>query len=344
MPDSGEQRAADAPAEPRRRLVQRLFAALGLRNEASLRADLAGALEKDSATPDDPEGFAPEERAMLRNILGLREVKVADVAVPRADIVAVEEGVSLAELLTVFREAAHSRLPIYRETLDEPVGMVHIRDVLSYLIVGAPRRPDAPPVDGLDLGAIDLSTPLKNADIARQLLYVPPSMAVLDLLAQMQATHIHMALVIDEYGGTDGLVSIEDLIEQVIGDIEDEHDETETTVVASGDGWIASARATIDDVREALGAELALEVPPEIAEEVDTLGGLLGTMLGRVPVRGELVRGPGEVEFEVLDADPRRVKRVRIRRAPPPRPPEPPSAARDPHRPEPAETAEPRRS
>lgn len=318
--DPGEVAAKPLP-EPRRRFVERVRAALGLRREeGSLRADLEGALAEERAVDGEAPAFSREERALLRNILGLREVRVADVAVPRADIVAVEHGISLGDLLQVFQEAAHSRLPVYRETLDDPVGMIHIRDLVGYLTTGAPRR-DGGQSSGEatnaapDLGRIDLSAPLSHGKLIRRVLFVPPSMPVLDLLVQMQTTRIHMALVIDEYGGTDGLVSIEDLIETVVGDIEDEHDESVAGVVKSTDGWIASARASLDEVRTVLGNELALVVPEDVADEVDTIGGLVGALAGRVPARGELIRGPGDVEFEVLDADPRRVKRVRIRAA-----------------------------
>jgi CBS domain containing-hemolysin-like protein len=320
--DSGEIAAKPAP-EPRRSFVERLRTALGLRREeGSLRADLEGALAEEHHVDGEATAFTREERALLRNILGLREVRVADVAVPRADIVAVEHGISLGDLLHVFQEAAHSRLPVYRETLDDPVGMIHIRDLVGYLTTGAPRREDGHASEDIsnaapDLGRIDLSAPLSHGKLIRRVLFVPPSMPVLDLLVQMQTTRIHMALVIDEYGGTDGLVSIEDLIETVVGDIEDEHDESVASVVKGSDGWTASARASLDEVRTVLGNELALVVPEDVADEVDTIGGLVGALAGRVPARGELIRGPGNVEFEVLDADPRRVKRLRIRAASP---------------------------
>jgi CBS domain containing-hemolysin-like protein len=318
MSDTGDSTTAK-PAEgaPRRGLVERVRSAFGFKREANQRSDLEGALAKD--TDDPAESFTPQERAMLRNILGLREVRVADVMVPRADIVAVEADTSLADLIGIFREAAHSRLPVYRETLDDPLGFIHIRDFLAYLTRGAPLKPGSGrrKKGVVDLGRIDLEAPIVASKIVRRVLFVPPSMPALDLLAQMQSTRVHMALVIDEYGGTDGLVSIEDLIEEVVGDIEDEHDEDEVAVVATPDGWVASARASLEEVRAALAPGLALETPEEITDEIDTIGGFLVTIAGRVPARGELIRGPGEVEFEVLDADPRRVKRIRIRKARP---------------------------
>ena len=300
----------------RRRLLDRLKSALRVKREASLRADLEGALADDQRTETPDQTFSPEERAMLRNILGLREVRVADVMIPRADIVAIEQDIALGDLLKLFREAAHSRLPVYRQTLDDPIGFIHIRDVLAYLVSGdapASRKPKGN--NALDLGRIDLSARLITAKLIRRLLFVPPSMPALDLLVHMQTNRVHLALVVDEYGGTDGLVSIEDLVEQVVGDIADEHDEDVLVISADKDGWVASARAPLEDVVEALAPDLELQTPPDLEEDIDTLGGLLTALAGRVPVRGELIEGPRDIEFEVLDADPRRVKRVRIRKA-----------------------------
>jgi len=282
----------------------------------SMRADLEVVLEAGTAAES---GFSPEERAMLKNILGLRERGVEDVMVPRADIVAVQKDIALGELVKVFEVAAHSRLVVYDDTLDDPTGMVHIRDLIGYMANRAaasastkPRR-KKPFTAGLDLNAVDLSVPLSSTKLVRTILFVPPSMPAIDLLAKMQATRIHLALVIDEYGGTDGLVSIEDIVEQIVGDIEDEHDEDATVgIVRQPDGtYLANARANLDDVTATIGAEFDVG---EAAEDVDTLGGYLVTRVGRVPVRGELVPGPSGFEIEVLDADPRRVKRARIYR------------------------------
>jgi CBS domain containing-hemolysin-like protein len=282
----------------------------------SLRADLEVVLEAGAA---GESGFSPEERAMLKNILGLRERGVEDVMVPRADIVAVQKDILLGELVKVFEVAAHSRLVVYDDTLDDPTGMVHIRDLIGYMTnraaasASTKARRKKPFTAGLDLKAIDLSVPLSSTKLVRTILFVPPSMPAIDLLAKMQATRIHLALVIDEYGGTDGLVSIEDIVEQIVGDIEDEHDEDATVgVVRQPDGtYLANARANLDDVTATVGAEFDVG---EAAEDVDTLGGYLVMRVGRVPVRGELVPGPSGFEIEVLDADPRRVKRVRIYR------------------------------
>ena len=281
----------------------------------SVRADLQVVL--DASTPDDV-GFSAIERTMLRNILGLNERRIADVMVHRADIVAVKRDIPLGELMSLFESAAHSRLVVYNETLDDPEGIVHIRDLLAFMTAkarvgeteGKPKRKKPLPA-GLDLRAVDLAMPLADANIIRKLLYVPPSMRAIDLLAQMQASRIHLALVVDEYGGTDGLVSIEDIVEQIVGEIDDEHDSDEPpAIVRQGDNtFIADARASLEDARKMIGEEFDTG---EASDEVATLGGYLVSQVGRLPVRGEVIAGPGNFEIEVLDADPRRVKRLRI--------------------------------
>ena len=280
----------------------------------SVRDDLQVVL--DASQPDEV-GFSAVERTMLRNILGLHERRLADVMVHRADIIAVKRDIPLGELMDLFERAAHSRLVVYNETLDDPEGMVHIRDLLAFMTArarvpgnGKSRRKKPPPA-GLDLRTVDLSVSLADANIIRKLLYVPPSMRAIDLLAQMQASRIHLALVVDEYGGTDGLVSIEDIVEQIVGEIDDEHDSDEPPAIVRqpDNSFIADARASLDDVRAVIGDEF---VPGEAGEEVQTLGGYLVSHVGRLPVRGEVISGPGNFEVEVLDADPRRVKRLRI--------------------------------
>src|SRR5215471_8161634 len=280
----------------------------------SVRDDLQVVL--DASRPDEA-GFTAVERTMLRNILGLHERRIADVMVHRADIIAVKRDVPLGELMDRFEVAAHSRLVVFNETLDDPEGMVHIRDLLAFMTARArvptttKSRRKKPAPGGLDLRAVDLTLPLCDADIIRKLLYVPPSMRAIDLLAQMQASRIHLALVVDEYGGTDGLVSIEDIVEQVVGEIDDEHDSDEPPAIVrqADNSFIADARASLDDVRAVIGEEF---VTGEAGEEVQTLGGYLVSHVGRLPVRGEVISGPGNFEIEVLDADPRRVKRLRI--------------------------------
>jgi CBS domain containing-hemolysin-like protein len=282
----------------------------------SIRADLKDVLE--AGLPGET-GFSPEESAMLKNILGLRERRVDDIMVPRADIIAVQQDISLGELVRVFENAEHSRLVAYNDTLDDPIGMVHIRDLIAFMTARAAVSPEAnakrkkPLPAALDFKAIDLSLPLSSTKIVREILFAPPSMRVIDLLAKMQATRIHLALVIDEYGGTDGLISIEDIVEQIVGEIADEHDEDETPgIVPQGDdSFVADARAGLEDVVRIVGADFNVG---EEGEDVDTIGGYLMTKAGRVPVRGELFPGPGPFEIEVLDADPRRIKRLRIYR------------------------------
>lgn len=235
---------------------------------------------------------------MLANLLKFGELRVGDVMVPRADIVAIEEQTSLKELVESLRAEQHSRLPVYRETLDDPIGLVHMKDLLSLVEIGedgAMRWPDVP-----------------ISKIRRNLLFVPASMPALDLLLKMQTSHMHLALVIDEYGGTDGLVTIEDLVEEIVGDIDDEHDVAEAPQLGAvpDGGWEADARMDLEDFREQTGIDLE---PSDENDEVDTLGGLVVALLGRLPQRGEIVRHPSGLEFQVLEADPRRVKRLRLR-------------------------------
>ena len=303
MPDpdpSGSTTAAiETTEEPRpllSRVGQRLASALkSLRSSSAIGESIAEVIEESAR--EDVE-LKPQERLMLGNLLRFGALPVHDVMVPRADIVAVEERAPLCELVTVFREAQHSRLPLYRETLDDPIGMVHIKDVVGLVEIGPDgllRWPEVPIVK-----------------LKRDVLFVPPSMPAFDLLRKMQTTRIHLALVVDEYGGTDGLVSIEDLVEIIVGDIDDEHDTDEAPRIQarSDGGFDADARADLDDFRARTGLDL-YPVNPE--EDVDTLGGLVVSLVGRVPVRGEIVFHPAGFEFEILEADPRRVGRLRIR-------------------------------
>jgi CBS domain containing-hemolysin-like protein len=323
--------------EPQEGWLTRVMRILFGWKAAATRADLEHVL-----TAEQPQsGFSPEEAAMLKNILGLRECRVESVMVPRADIVAVQQDIAIGELVRVFEVAAHSRLVVYNDTLDDPAGMIHIRDLIAFMAARASINPaiapagETPQQVALNFGNVDLAMPLSAAKIVREILYAPPSMPVLDLLAKMQATRIHLALIIDEYGGTDGLVSMEDLVEMIVGDIADEHDEREMPAVTrQNDGsFLANGRASLDDVRAVIGEEFDVG---NAAQEVDTLGGYLVIRAGHVPVRGELVHGPEPFEAEVLDADPRRVKRVRIYRRKDRRP----AAARE--LPAPAKAAVPR--
>lgn len=283
--------------------LDRLRQVVGLKPAASLRANIEDALAGGGAE----DAFSDEERRMLRNILHLREVRVDDVMVPRADILAIEVDTTIGEALSAFRESGHSRMPVYRESLDDPVGMVHIKDLMDHITSAALA-------DGaLDLSRVDLTVKLADADLVRRVLFVPASMHAATMLSTMQANRVQMAVVIDEYGGTDGLVSLEDVVEIVFGEIEDEHDEEEAPqIVREADGsYLADARADLDDFEAAIGTRLDLGSEHD---DVDTVGGLVFTLLGRIPLPGERVDIPGGLEFEILDSDRRRVKRLRVRR------------------------------
>ncbi|MBX7249866.1 MAG: hemolysin family protein [Caulobacteraceae bacterium] len=276
-------------------------------------------MPSDSSSPSRPKrsvmdmfawlaGDRAEEREDVSEIEAkaeaFQELRVDDVMTPRADIVAVEVAATLGELLRVFVDSEHSRLPVYGETLDEPLGVIHIKDVVRLLVP-----------DETGTAAPDWAEPVIYR-LKRDVLFVPPSMKCADLMLKMQSSRLHMALVIDEFGGTDGLVTLEDLIESVVGEIEDEHDEAEApSLVTRPNGVVeADGRTPLEDLETALEASLAVE---ELEEEVDTAAGLVGALAGRVPQRGEVVPHPAGFDFEVMDADPRRVKRLRIRRRDP---------------------------
>ena len=258
----------------------------------------------DSAKPDNTKGL--ERKVLMHAAENFHILKVEDVMIPRADITAVDAQISLKDLAAAFKDAGHSRMPVFNETLDDPTGLVHVKDLLPFLTFDARGRngktyPDKKIVD----------------KIKRPVLFVPPSMHADALLRRMQARRMHMAIVVDEYGGTDGIVTLEDLIEPIVGDIDDEHDEKEPEIKTINEGkakfWEADARASIDDFEEIFGRDIAT---PEEDEEVDTLGGVVISLAGRVPERGEIIPHPYGIEFEVLDADPRRIKKLRIRQSP----------------------------
>lgn len=234
-----------------------------------------------------------EERALLGNVLRLRGITAYDVMVPRADIMAIPESHSLTETIALIQTEGHSRYPVYRDGLDDIIGMVHIKDVFAAV--------------GKDEKAFVL------ADILRRPLFVVPSIPVLDLLLQMRQARVHMALVVDEYGGIDGLITIEDLVETIVGDISDEHDEVQAQQITERpDGALdLDAHTPIAAFEEKLGNVLTDE---ERAADIDTVGGLVFTLAGRVPAKGELVSHPSGLEFRILDADPRRIRRLRVRR------------------------------
>jgi CBS domain containing-hemolysin-like protein len=297
-------------------------------NGSSLREDLADVL---AAEGDAEIGFSPVERAMLKNILRFREVRVEDVMVPRAEIEAVDQDTPIGELMMMMNETGRSRMPVYSDTLDDPKGMVHIRDLLGYMIkesrnkrrTAQAKAAAVPLPDGsvapktrskpFDLARVNPDTTIAEAGILRPVLFVPPSMLASELMVKMQAERIQMALVIDEYGGTDGLASLEDIVEMLVGDIEDEHDDEEAMFSRQPDDtFIADARAELEELAAAIGPDFDVT---EQLTEVDTLGGLIYAELGRIPARGEVVQAVPGFEFHVLDADPRRIKKVRISRS-----------------------------
>ncbi len=277
-----------APSRGVRHWLRRV---LRLRNGTeTLRDTLEELIEKEEIADD----ASSDELVFLRNILNLRDLTADDVMVPRADIVAVEIDTSLSDLIELMSGKAHSRVPVYQETLDDALGMVHIKDVLA---------------------CWEDSEPFKLSNIVRKVLFVAPSMPMLELLLQMRANRTHMALVVDEFGGIDGLITIEDLVEEIVGEIEDEHDaEVAPEMAERADGSIeADARVEIETFEQRVGPVLTAE---ERDDDIDTLGGLVFAIAGRVPGRGEVVRHESGIEFEILDADPRRIKRLKVGRLP----------------------------
>ncbi|MBM3594071.1 MAG: HlyC/CorC family transporter [Alphaproteobacteria bacterium] len=270
------------------------------RKEAeSIRDQVEELIERQETSHEASKGdgqtasLDAEERALLGNVLRLRGITAYDVMVPRADIMAIPESHSLAETIALIQTEGHSRYPVYRDGLDDIIGMVHIKDVFAAI--------------GKDEKAFVL------AEILRRPLFVVPSIPVLDLLLQMRQARVHMALVVDEYGGIDGLITIEDLVETIVGDISDEHDEIQAQQITERpDGALdLDARTPIAAFEEKLGNVLTDE---ERAADIDTVGGLVFTLAGRVPAKGELVSHPSGLEFRILDADPRRIRRLRVRR------------------------------
>jgi CBS domain containing-hemolysin-like protein len=285
-------------AEPQHRRSS-LFGWLWRRDngDTDLKESLEEALEGHG---EGAEVLTPEHREMLQNILSVGELQVDDVMVPRADIIAVEIGASLDEVIETFRKARHSRLPVYRETLDDIIGYLHLKDIVDFWGDGEGFRLEA---------------------CVHELIAVPPAMPVLELLERMRAARLHMAIVVDEYGGVDGLVTIEDVVEEIIGDIGDEYDEEAPMLTERRDGvYEADARLEVEEFEEALGVDL---LPDEIDEEVDTLGGFVYHLLGRIPRRGESIQHDSGLRFEVADADARRVKRLIVRRLASPAPARP---------------------
>ena len=280
-------------------LLGRLFHLLGHRQaEHSLRESIAELVQEaaeEQSEPGEPPELDRHERLLIANILRLRETNADDVMVPRADIVAMRADVTFAQALELIRYEGHSRLPVYREQLDDVIGMIHIKDVFAY--VGRPEE-------------------FSLESILRKPLMVAPQLPVLDLLLQMRTQRIHLALVVDEYGGIDGLVTIEDLVETITGDIADEHDDIEAPMITERpDGALdLNARVPIEDFESRVGPILTED---ERDADIDTVGGLVFTLAGRVPARGEVISHPSGIEFRVLDSDARRIRRLRARRPDP---------------------------
>jgi CBS domain containing-hemolysin-like protein len=291
MPDDSSSNAAQGGGRLWRGLRGLLF---GEDSEPTLRDQIEEVIEEheeaEGSTPATNGDLSPVERQMLRNLLHFGERTAGDIGVPRSDIIAVPEDIGFDELVATFVEAGHSRLPVYRESLDEVVGMIHFKDVFTIL---AEKR----------------EVPGTVAELIRQPRYVPESMGVLDLLAEMRATRTHLAIVLDEYSGTERLVTIEDLVEEIVGDIEDEHDEEAPAMLVpiAGGCWEADARTNLEEVASIIDPRLA-----EIEEDVDTLGGLASVLAGHVPQTGEIIEHDSGWRLEVTEADNRRVTRLRL--------------------------------
>jgi magnesium and cobalt transporter len=274
------------------RIWQGLKALMFGEREPTLRDQISDAIDdaEEDGEPDDAGDLSSVERQMLRNLLHFGERTVGDVAVPRSDIIAVPETIGFDALVTAIADAEHSRLPVYKDSLDTITGMIHIKDVFEIL-------------------ARQAKPPATIESLIRQPRYVPQSMGVLDLLAEMRATQTHLAIVLDEYSGTDGLVTIEDLVEEIVGEIEDEHDDAPVAmlVLREDGGWDADARAELEDVATDIDPKLA-----EIDEDVDTLGGLAFVLAGHVPRVGEVLDHASGWRIEVTEGDARRATRVRL--------------------------------
>ena len=260
--------------------------------EASLRDQLEDVIERheDDPAPDAAGDLTPLERQMVRNLLHFGERDAGEIGVPRADVIAVEENTSFADLVKHFAEAGHSRMPVYRSSLDEVIGMIHLKDVFAIM------ASDTPPPESIGI-------------LVREPLYVPMAMGALDLLAEMRSKRVHLAVVVDEYSGTDGIITIQDLVEEIIGDIEDEHDDApEELIVPLDDGmWDADSRVELEDIAERIDPRLA-----EVEEAVDTLGGLAFVLAGHVPQVGAILDHGSGWRLEVTGGDERHVTRLRL--------------------------------
>lgn len=270
------------------RWMKKLLQLLGLRRDSTLEESVAELIEEHE---EEGEPLSIEERAMITNVIGFKDLHVEDVMVPRSDIVAVSDDILLSDLRAIILEKEHTRMPVYHDSLDEVLGFIHIKDFIRYL-------------------GEDIAFAIK--DIVRNILVVPPSMPVIDLLMKMRSSRVHIALVVDEHGGTDGLVTIEDLVEEIVGEIEDEHDTEEEISIKEVSQTVldVSARVKIEELEPIIQTKLVEDI-----EEVDfeTVGGLIFSLAGKVPEIGETIDHPCGIQFEVTEADPRRIKRVLVK-------------------------------
>lgn len=319
--DNGDQPTrSPRPENERKSVIAWLTQRFRGKTAAELREDLADVLADERG--HGASGFSAGEREMLSNILGFREIRVEDVMIPRADVIGVSMDTKLAELLELFESSGHSRMPVYSGDLDDPKGMVHIRDVLGWITRAArTRKPSkAKAVAGrklpepvpLDLARVDLNKSIGELKLLRDVLFVPPSMLAGDLMQRMRASRTQIALVIDEFGGTDGLVSLEDVVELVVGDIEDEHDDEVVPIGEQSPGvFVVDGGAELEDVAAAIGPDF---VVGEAGEDVDTIAGLIISVLGHHPLKGETCVAVPGFEFKVVEAGNRRIHKVRISR------------------------------
>lgn len=307
-PANPEPPSSTAPVSARGPSIWNRLRAMLARGTVSLRDDLQVALDEQGSA--EAADFSESERTILQNVLKLSDVSVDDVMVERSDIQAVDVDVNLGTLIAKFRQVGHSRLPVYDDNLDNIVGFIHVKDALGRITEKVTDPAKEVPVK---LVSTVLRQKLARLDILRDAMFVPTFMPVGDLLQSMRSSRVHMAIVVDEYGGTDGLVTIEDLLEVVVGEIEDEHDELAAALIrkVGPDTYIADARAELSDVRSLVGPDFD---PGEYAEDVETIGGLVFDLAGHVPKRGERVTKLEGFEFEILAADSRRIKRLRIHR------------------------------
>ena len=271
-------------------MIKNLLSSLFLRNvvdKTNIKEDLETVLDNKSKNTD---GISKQERIMLMNILKIDEILARDIMIPRAEIIAVEESISFEEVIKIFVDGAHSRIPIYHEQLDNITGMLHIKDLVKYQTENDTKN-----------NFID--------NIKKEILHIPPSMPALDLLIKMQLTRLHMGVVIDEYGGVDGLITIEDVIEEITGEIEDEHDAKDISMLIklSSNIFESNARLPIEELEKIAHIKLSKD-----DEEADTIGGLVVSIAGRVPQRGEIIKHESGILFTILDADPRRIKTIKI--------------------------------